>query len=202
MIKIKPNSAIQHYDNCLPPEICQEIIDGFEREVGKSVHSSRVDDRVDTYARDSQQIHLNPQNVRTIFGERAEALTQAVNEAMSYATQEYDGDLSGMLTRLVSWDYSQIDILKYDQALGNYKTHIDTDGRQGMERLFSIILYLNTVTFGGETVFPLQDEIVEPVRGRVVVFPSNFAFPHKACTPVSGDKYVLVGWTKALHNLT
>ena len=74
-----------------------------------------------------------------------------------------------------------------------YKAHAD-DG-PGHDRVISALVYMNDVPEGGETYFPLFDVSVEPKQGRLVIFPSNYAYLHEARPPSSGVKYSMAIWT-------
>lgn len=79
---------------------------------------------------------------------------------------------------------------KYD--LGEfYSAHID-EGNEG--RIISLLLYLNDVEEGGETLFNRFDIGVKPKKGRIVVFPSNYVFMHSAEAPISNSKYSIAYW--------
>jgi len=89
----------------------------------------------------------------------------------------------------------EIIIQKYEPKVDFYKNHIDFMINHEMKiyRCATFIIYLNTVEEGGETVFTdIYKEI--PVAGKLVFFPSNWTFPHKAEPPISGSKYILTGW--------
>lgn len=86
-------------------------------------------------------------------------------------------------------------ILKYD--VGEfYKQHYDT-GPQ-FPRVISALLYLNDVESGGETEFVHFNIKVKPKAGRLVIFPSNYAYAHIAHPPKKGYKYVTVYWTEEI----
>lgn len=74
-----------------------------------------------------------------------------------------------------------------------YKAHAD-DG-PGHPRVISALIYMNDVEQGGETYFPLFDVTVRPKKGRLVIFPSNYAYMHEARPPLSGVKYSMAVWT-------
>jgi prolyl 4-hydroxylase len=61
--------------------------------------------------------------------------------------------------------------------------------------VISALLYLNDVQ-GGETHFTYFNTSVSPKAGRLVVFPSNYAYTHEAYPPIEGYKYVCVFWTR------
>lgn len=63
-------------------------------------------------------------------------------------------------------------------------------------RIFSSLLYLNDVDEGGETFFNHFDIKIQPRAGRLVIFPSNYAYRHQAISPIEENKYVLVTWIR------
>lgn len=73
-----------------------------------------------------------------------------------------------------------------------YKAHAD-DGPVH-PRIISALIYMNDVEEGGETYFPLFDVTVNPKKGRLVIFPSNYAYIHEARPPKSGVKYSMAVW--------
>lgn len=56
----------------------------------------------------------------------------------------------------------------------------------------SLVAYLNDDYEGGEIYFRLQGLDYKPEAGDVVLFPSNFMYPHQAKKVHSGTKYSLV----------
>lgn len=92
---------------------------------------------------------------------------------------------------------SQLEILKYD-ANGydaGYKYHVDFAGSCS-ERHISISINLNNDYTGGEFVFDMKGDIKQYPQntGDVLVFPSNFLYPHQVNKIISGTRYALIGW--------
>ena len=56
----------------------------------------------------------------------------------------------------------------------------------------SLVAYINDDFEGGELFFRLQGLTYIPKAGDVVLFPSNFMYPHQAKVVHSGTKYSLV----------
>ena len=83
-------------------------------------------------------------------------------------------------------------LLHYRAGEGKYDLH--TDWSVKTPRQFSAVLYLNDVEDGGETYFPNLDLKIEPVAGRLILFPANYAYAHQALPPRSGDKFAMVTW--------
>ena len=56
----------------------------------------------------------------------------------------------------------------------------------------SLVAYLNDDYEGGGLHFSQQDILYTPKAGDVVVFPSNYMYPHRAMPVLNGTKYSLV----------
>lgn len=56
----------------------------------------------------------------------------------------------------------------------------------------STVAYINDDYEGGELYFRLQDILYKPEAGDLIIFPSNFMYPHKAMPVTSGTKYSIV----------
>lgn len=84
-------------------------------------------------------------------------------------------------------DYS---VRVYEKNVGFFKPHVDQHAGGTVYRLFAIILYLNDVNEGGETEFGTLNKKVKPEKGKVLMFPCNFLYPHHANIPISDPKYI------------
>lgn len=85
-----------------------------------------------------------------------------------------------------------ISIIEYPANQGFYDRHVDAG--PDFPRSMSALLYLNDVEEGGETWFDKFGLAIKPEAGKLVLFPSNYAYSHQALPPVSNDKYVAVTW--------
>jgi len=56
----------------------------------------------------------------------------------------------------------------------------------------SLVAYLNDDYEGGGLHFSQQDILYTPKAGDVVIFPSNYMYPHRAMPVLNGTKYSLV----------
>lgn len=91
---------------------------------------------------------------------------------------------------------NEIIALKYEQG-DYYKVH--TDNFTKFPRTLSIILFLNDDYEGGAVSFKCARTLTEilkvkPKAGRVVIFPSNFMFPHAVENVNNGTRYSIVSW--------
>ena len=96
----------------------------------------------------------------------------------------------------------QIDYLKYQEG-GKYERHSDRGNEfsGSMDRYMSVIINLNSNYEGGEFIFfdptTKKEKIIREEKlteGSVLMFPSNFLFPHSVKPITKGTRYSLVCW--------
>ena len=87
---------------------------------------------------------------------------------------------------------------KYAQTFqsekGEYKTH--TDHFDLHPRVLSCSFILNDEYEGGDFSFFEGEYIVKKKAGSVVVFPSNFCFPHAVMPVTNGDRHAIITWIR------
>lgn len=86
-------------------------------------------------------------------------------------------------------------LLRYEVGQ-HFRDHIDNIAGHPTwgQRQLSAVLYLNADYEGGCLHFPRQKKKIKPRAGSVVLFPSNFAYPHESQDVTSGTKYAVVTW--------
>ena len=76
---------------------------------------------------------------------------------------------------------------------GGFKAwHCDATG-DTVNRHLVFLLYLNDVP-GGGTEFKGHDYICEAKKGKVLMFPANFTYPHRGQISQTHEKNILTGW--------
>lgn len=85
-------------------------------------------------------------------------------------------------------------IQKTSPSQGYHIWHYETCDSKNCEKVINFMIYLNDVEEGGETEFLYQSRRINPVQGRVVLFPTNYTHAHRGNPPLNGDKYVITGW--------
>jgi hypothetical protein len=90
---------------------------------------------------------------------------------------------------------TNIDILKYENS-GFYTWHVDHFA--SIPRTMSCILLLNNDYKGGELCFRNPDGSeeweVEVKPNRMIIWPSNFLYPHTVKPVTEGTRYSVVAW--------
>ena len=83
-------------------------------------------------------------------------------------------------------------IKKYEiGGIDRFDEHVDISDHSSAKRALSMLFYLNDVEEGGSTIFPYHDLNIKPKRGKVVVFPPTWEYPHLGEPPISTPKYVM-----------
>jgi hypothetical protein len=81
----------------------------------------------------------------------------------------------------------------YKPGEGFYAEHFDALGPE-QDRVVAFITYLNTVTDGGGTHFVWQDQTVDAVAGKTVLFPASYTHRHKGVVSETQEKLIITGW--------
>ena len=85
-------------------------------------------------------------------------------------------------------------IQKTQRGEGYHQWHYEADGADRCRRVTAWMLYLNSVSRGGETEFLYQHTRIEPVQGRLLIWPAGYTHVHRGNPPLEGVKYILTGW--------
>jgi len=89
---------------------------------------------------------------------------------------------------------TDMQILKYFKN-GFYKRHIDSGIH--IPRTLSFVYFINDNFKGGELSFELpSNEVIkfEVKKNKLIMFPSNFLYPHRVVPVEEGVKYSVVAW--------
>ena len=126
-------------------------------------------------------------------------LKQKLQNKLWYAIEKYIlKDFQKFNKWFGGWNgYTEIRFNKYDKntKMKEHCDHIYTmfDGtRKGIPTL-SIVGCLNEDYEGGEFIM-WQTEKIEIPAGAVLIFPSNFMYPHKVTPVITGTRYSYVSW--------
>tara|TARA_Y100000114_G_scaffold67137_1_gene61585 strand:+ start:1630 stop:2202 length:573 start_codon:yes stop_codon:yes gene_type:complete len=110
----------------------------------------------------------------------------------SHAFREYCSKIDSHSDLTIAME--DLQLLRYD--VGDfYKTHIDSFTQ--IPRTISYILLVNDDYKGGELFFEFSKEKkmeVEVKKNRLIIWPSNFLYPHGVNKVTEGTKFSVVAW--------
>ena len=141
-------------------------------------------------------------NIRKTYAKNLSNLTNSLSESHwcnllnNYFNQklnQYKKDLN-----ILDYEYEKIiniEILKYENT-GFYTWHVDHFAK--IPRTMSCILLLNNDYEGGNLCFRNPDGSgeweVEVKPNRMIIWPSNFLYPHTVKPIMKGTRYSVVAW--------
>jgi predicted 2-oxoglutarate/Fe(II)-dependent dioxygenase YbiX len=82
-------------------------------------------------------------------------------------------------------------LLRYEE--GNFYIE-HTDSFKAQQRSLSCSLLLNHDYDGGEFAFFNRQMMIKSKKGSVIMFPSNFMFPHEIMEVTKGTRYSIITW--------
>jgi predicted 2-oxoglutarate/Fe(II)-dependent dioxygenase YbiX len=177
---------VKVFDGVMSPELCDRIVSEYkddknweEASVGNGVINDSVR-RVDS-------IRMNdPYIIYKNFDAR-QRLNFDMTEAMFFAIQRYRQVAPAMTAE----ENSGYDLLRYQEG-DFYKEH--TDSYINNPRHVSCSFHLNDDYEGGEFAFLNREFKIKAKKGSVIMFPSNFMFPHEILPVTKGTRFSIITW--------
>ena len=174
------NKFIKRYDDILSLDLCDKIVISAKKEKFKAATLS------------NSQVNKTIRNCYT--NKISEKFDNLVFKIVSKAISQYCNDFKWCINGIGSSieDTGYIHLIYKGSESGEYKMHVDHVDTH--PRVLSCSLILNDNYDGGDFVFFDEKYLVKKKKGSIVMFPSNFCFPH-AITPVSnGDRHAIITW--------
>lgn len=183
------------YNDCVPPEKCQEIIDKFNASKSPDKKMGRTFEGVDTRIKESLDLNISNQN-------DWKELDRYFKDLVGHLIKEYVKHIKFSFSPYTSFKTGEV--IEYDVPLND---HIYDTGYQiqrtepgkgyiwhhdfAKERVLTYIIYLNDVREGW-TQFYNGDQVA-PKTGRCVIFPATWTYYHQGYPP-KDTKYLVTGW--------
>ena len=179
---------IEIYPNCIPDEMCNQILHIYESAqekgftLGRAEHSENPDS---LYFKDT-----------CLFG---------LDYGSGEVYREFNGILWGKGFLKYREKYGMLDnvgtlysfeskIQKTEPSEGFHAWHCEAMSRHDSNRILTWTVYLNDDFEAGETEFLYQQYRYKPKKGDLVIFPAAFTHTHRGNPPIGGVKYIMTGW--------
>ena len=182
-------NLIRVYDDVIDEVSCKLLIEKFEdsHEYYKTVHQEDGDERISF-----EQIIL-------VDHEEWESVQKGMLEVFQDYIMHYRIDCKiGKKVWPETYGYEAIRIKRYlANDYDRFDKHVDVRDYDTARRFLAFFIYLNDVDVGGETRFDMHKPgtfipyEVRPKRGRLLMFPPTWTYPHTGLKPISGKKYLL-----------
>jgi hypothetical protein len=176
------------YKNWIPSDICKETVEELEKIEGQFQTHSFYDVHTDTSHSYEHELSVTHSDVK-----HKQLFMQRIWEGLQQYMIDFQFEWYG------AWQgFSEVRFNRYrpDTQMKIHCDHIHSmfDGqRKGIPTL-TILGGLNNDYEGGELVF-WQDTVVPLKEGEIMIFPSNFLYPHRVDLVKKGTRYSYVSWT-------
>jgi len=196
MLAKKLSDLVKVYDDLLSVEKCQNLIDFFEKH-------PKSHQRLDRDQRPNfTQINLTEYTQSEDASEEEKSIHTELTTIFMNAISLYQIDCSVTDEMPSQWGLEQIRIKKYNKALDccdtdaiqaadQFAEHVDVGDHNSARRFIALFLYLNHTESTGKTIFPYLNLQVDPIPGRILVFPPMWMYPHAGLPSFSEDKYIV-----------
>lgn len=173
-------------DNVVPNELCDRILDEY-RECSFWTPTSVGNGDINVQIRNCDTINISQDIVLQKNFDVRKQIDDDFYVCASNAINEY--------RKLFPDVASEIDtgygLLRYKE--GQFYTQ-HTDSFKHQQRSVSCSFLLNDDYDGGEFAFFDREIIIRGGKGSIVMFPSNFMFPHEVMPVISGIRYSIITW--------
>lgn len=185
---------IEVYEDSIPTELCDNIIDTFE--YTKKLNCTKPRQELDNSLKvnkDTEVLFKGNIDDYILYSSTSKYMEEFVSCAW-FAYTKY-AEKYGVLSSLGRHDfYNDLKVQKTMPTQGYHIWHPEVGNRASGSRLLLVIGYLNDVEEGGETEFLYQSLRVKPKKGTIIICPTGFTHTHRGNPPLNSSKYIINGW--------
>lgn len=176
------NDFLGIYDRSLGPDFCRDVIQRFENDPRK----------VTGKVGDSQYRPEFKATTEIDFVEVSKGWEDVINTANLRLAQHLRDYMPRWAEafKAVEVHHEGFRMARYEIGQ-QFDWHSDNIGGS-YTRVMTAVWYLNTVEEGGATEFKWIGKQVQPVEGRLLIYPVGWPFFHRDAPPVSGSKYIIM----------
>jgi hypothetical protein len=174
------------FDDLVPDELCQAILDEYpldSQEWGAGAVSGGANRNV----RNVDIVHISTPAVISINQERRQSIDNYLFQIANKAITKYNE----LFPEARIENDTGYDLLRYTEGQF-YIQH--TDSFKAMPRSVSCSFALNDNYDGGEFAFFNRELKYKLKKGSVLMFPSNFMYPHEIMPVTKGTRYSIITW--------
>ena len=203
------DNLVQEYRNTIPYDLCNFIIDKFEKSQNTIEGTTAGGVRKHVKASTDLMIHneLEDKDWKYIYDYLMENLLGnlvgyiEVNPFMVVG-EGFNSNISKFRTAQSAFGITNnsmphIQMQRYIGDEGYFAWHHENEGGTSSKRELFFIYYLNTLQSGG-TEFKYNKQMVYPEAGKLIIAPAYWTHKHKGNAPGEGNKkYIITGWVES-----
>lgn len=179
---------VRVYDNFLEKDFCKELVENLKL-------ANWVDHK---YYDPTTQRHWQSDHELSMCFDASPQHTKYIEDNLWFILEKYVIHDLNEFSWFKSWQkYSHIRYNKYEQhtKMDRHCDHIVTlfENKNSGIPILSMVGLLNDDFEGGDFIM-WGDTKIELTAGSVIVFPSNFLYPHEVTSVTSGNRFSFVSW--------
>lgn len=192
------SNHVMVFDDYLDAGVCDDGVETFKIHYPRLFTPGPTFSGVSSQMKLSQDAAIDPNSLGEL-GLEGSPLTTLRNQAetaIHIAVHRYIQEYRPL------WEWpglgeSGFRVQHYHRGHGFYREHCDHlpwenhASHDRVQRVLATITYLNTIEVGGATRLVQQEADIQPVAGRILLFPATWTHPHMGLLPVSSDKWIL-----------
>ena len=192
------NELIYLNECSIPPELCDEIIQMFETQT-ENRYEGVTAGGLNKDVKDSLDfiIPKDPAMYNSKWLKVYNLLSQELQVNLKKYIKNISKDMDSKYKILGNntLEAETFQMQRYKAGVGKYVYHNDFSIKYNEKkmRVITYLWYLNDVEQGGETEL-FGNILIKPEKGKLLLFPSSWTFPHSGKMPISNDKYIITGW--------
>lgn len=190
IVTSKAKKSLEDYiftmDNIVPEELCDRIINEYS-ECSFWTPTSIGTGDVDNNIRNCNVINISQDIVLQNNLEIRKKIDEDFYICASKAINEY----RKLFPEVASEIDTGYELLRYEKGQF-YIQH--TDSFKNQQRSVSCSFLLNDDFEGGEFAFFDREIVISGSKGSIIMFPSNFMYPHEIMPVISGTRYSIITW--------
>ena len=181
---------IKVYDDILTKEECEYILSEYKNSQEWQAGTIRGENRNDGSFRNCDVIGMSVKEIIDANYEPRKKIDDIVCKNAGRSLHKYIEDFpDNNFLQYINSD-SGYELLRYNEG-GFYKQHTDVGNRA---RTLSLSFSLNDDYTGGEFAFFDRKIKIKTKPGSVILFPSNFMYPHEIMPVTKGTRYSIITW--------
>ena len=177
---------VKVYYNIVSEELCDKILKEYQN--SSEWNPTRVGaGEVNSNIRNCSVVQISdPQVIENNF-EIRKFIDVELHQQLLEVVKKYSEDFPEFCPSIDTG----YDLLRYET--GQFYTK-HTDSFQQQQRSVSCSLLVNDDYDGGEFAFFDREMVIRAPKGSVIVFPSNFMYPHEIMPVTKGIRYSIITW--------
>jgi hypothetical protein len=171
------NDFIQIHENAINLDTCEFLVELFEQNP--------------EYRESEDNLNYSQFNLTDVKGlseEVNKVHNELIQNVFKYRDEYYDTFDKRVFPKTHAFEKFKIQRFMPDEEEDDTETYVDVQDYTSARRFLCFMWYLNDNEAGQDEFLDL---FIQPEKGKLVIYPSLWLFPHKKIAPVKESQYIL-----------